>query len=89
MATLQVRSMDDHLYHALGLRAAMDHRSISQEVIAILTEYLARPVGRHQHQTERFLQLCGTWQDERTESEIADGIRQARNQGTDRFAEPL
>ena len=42
MATLQVRSIDNQLYKALGRRAAQDNRSISQEVDAILQEYLSQ-----------------------------------------------
>ena len=43
MANLQVKSMDDQLYQALGKRAAMDQRSISQEVIFIIKDYLRIP----------------------------------------------
>ena len=34
MATLQVRSIDDQLYQALGKLAAREQRSISQQVVA-------------------------------------------------------
>ena len=55
MATLQVRSMDDRLYEALGRRAAMDNRSISQEVVMIIKEYLSAPDAHHKRKTESFL----------------------------------
>lgn len=87
MATLQVRSMDDQLYRALGARAAMENRSISQEVIVIVKEYLSRPSRRHQETTEMFLQLCGTWQDDRPEKVIAAEIRNSRVQSSDRFGD--
>lgn len=32
MANLQVKSIDDDLYESLGRRAAMENRSISQEI---------------------------------------------------------
>ncbi|MBT3379621.1 MAG: antitoxin [Lentisphaerae bacterium] len=89
MATLQVRSMDDQLYRALGARAAMDNRSISQEVIAIIKDYLSRPASQHQTTTEQFLQLCGSWQDDRAEDEIAADIRDARTSSPGRFREPF
>jgi len=85
MATLQVRSVDDRLYHALSVRATMENRSISQEVITILEDYLSRPSNRHKSITEEFLQLCGTWRDERSESEIAAEIRRERNSTGGRF----
>ena len=59
MATLQVRSIDDQLYDALGRKAAKDNRSISQEVVAILKEHLAQPM-QHKSATEKFLELCGS-----------------------------
>lgn len=86
MATLQVRSIDEKLYKALGRRATMDNRSISQEVVSILQAYLSAPKVRHENSTQAFLELCGTWSDDRTEQEIADEIRRDRK-SSDRFAE--
>jgi len=43
MATLQVKSIDDKSYKLLGIKAKKDNRSISQEVITILKEYLSEP----------------------------------------------
>lgn len=90
MATLQVRSIDDQLYEALGKLAVRDLRSISQEVVAILKEHLSRPV-RHTiaaNTTEEFLSLCGTWQEDRSAEEIADEIR-AHRQSATRFQNTL
>jgi len=78
MATLQVRSLDDNLYKALRLRASMDNRSISQEVIAIIKAHLSESQTSHQNATHAFLEMCGTWSDERNAEEIAIEIRQAR-----------
>ncbi len=47
MAVLQVRNMADDLYGALGRRAALDNRSISQEVVEIIEKYLATPRNLH------------------------------------------
>lgn len=81
MATLQVRSIEDQLYEALGKKAAQDNRSISQEVIAILKEYLSQPI-RDKNATEKFLELCGSWQDESTAKEITKQIRSSRKSKT-------
>ena len=43
MATLQVKGMDDRLYDALAARAAGENRSISQQVVTIIRDFLARP----------------------------------------------
>jgi plasmid stability protein len=83
MAVLQVRTMDDDLYEALGRRAAMDNRSISQEVITIIKEFLSKPVESHSTDAEG-LKLAGAWVDERSAEEIVDSIRSARK--TARFS---
>lgn len=88
MATLQVRSIDDQLYKALGRRAAMDNRSISQEVVAILKEYLSYPTSKHTNSTNNFLEMCDTWQDEKTADEIIGEIRRDRRSGK-RFTEDI
>jgi plasmid stability protein len=81
MATLQVRSIDDQLYDALGRKAAKDNRSISQEVVAILKEHLAQPM-QHKSATEKFLELCGSWKDKKTAKEISLEIRKSRKSKT-------
>jgi plasmid stability protein len=88
MATLQVRSIDDQLYKALGRRAAMDNRSISQEVVAILKAYLSSPSLQHSNSTNDFLEMCGTWQDTKNEKQITEEIRESRRSGN-RFSGDL
>ncbi len=78
MANLQVKGIDDALYKALGARAEMDNRSISQEVVMMIREFLARPAAAAQEATEAFLALSGSWADERSAQEIAKGIRKSR-----------
>jgi plasmid stability protein len=43
MATMQIKSMDDQLYNALKIKAKSDNRSLSQQVIMILKNYLSKP----------------------------------------------
>ena len=80
MATLQVKGMDDRLYEALKARARAERRSISQQVVHMVSEGLARPAGAQARPMERLLQLAGSWQDERSPREIADDIRRDRRQ---------
>ena len=79
MAILQVRSMDKDLYLALGRRAALENRSISQEVIEIIKRYLATPLTRRAAADEEALSLAGSWTDSRPEKEIAGSIRKERS----------
>ena len=79
MAVLQVRNVDDDLYGALGRRAAMENRSISQEVIEIVKRYLASPQRASPAADEQALQLAGTWNDTRSANDIAADIRKRRS----------
>ena len=79
MANLQVKSIDDRLYKLLGQKAKMDNRSISQEVIAIIKEHLSEPQKNNAIlATDRFLEMCGTWKDNRSPDEIITDIRNSR-----------
>lgn len=89
MANLQVKSMDDQLYQALSKRAAMENRSISQEVVHIIKSYLARPLQEQNDRSQAFLELCGSWDDERSADDIIHDVRAARRDSSDRFNESL
>lgn len=91
MATLQVKGMDDRLYEALGSRASMDNRSISQEVVAIIRQFLATPPADAATASRGLGELSGAWQDDRTPEHMAKDIRKARRsrtrfEGNDVFA---
>ena len=83
MATMQVKSMDDQLYNALKIRAKADNRSLSQQVIMIIKEYLSKPDKKLQHQTEELLNLAGSWKDDRSAEKIIQDITHRRS--TKRF----
>jgi hypothetical protein len=78
MATLQVKGIDAQLYKALGARAELDNRSISQEVVTMIQEFLARPRHDAKTATQALLELAGSWVDPRSAREIAASIRKAR-----------
>ena len=70
MANLQVKDIDDNLYMALRIRAKSNRRSISQEVIRLIEDYLNQPEDVRINSTQQFLSL--SWQSDLDES--ADGI---------------
>jgi plasmid stability protein len=78
MATLQVKGMDDRLYGALRRRAEMDDRSISQEVIHIVRNFLAKPTADIAEASDRLLELAGSWEDDRPAEEIAADMMRGR-----------
>ena len=81
MANLQVKGMDDDLYQALKGRAERDNRSVSQEVVTIIREFLARPAVPAARATQDLLALAGSWQDARSPGAIARSIRKSRRSG--------
>ena len=78
MANLQVKGLDDSLYRALGARAEMDNRSVSQEVVTMIQEFLGRPSADPQAATRALMDLAGSWADEKPAAEIARALRKAR-----------
>ncbi len=78
MANLQVKGIDDDLYRALGARAALDNRSVSQEVAGIIRQFLAQAPSDVEKAGRAFLEICGSWKDDRSAAEIAGSVRRAR-----------
>jgi plasmid stability protein len=80
MANLQVKGIDDDFYEDLKRLAAAENRSVSQQVLLILREFMAKKVAfrRTKMPAEVLLDLAGSWQDERTAEELAADIRAAR-----------
>jgi len=79
MATMQGKSMDDQLYNALKIKAKADNRSLSQQVVMIIKEYLSKPGQKNQHQTNEFLKLAGSWKDDRSAEKIIQDIKNRRS----------
>ncbi len=81
MATLQVKGIDDDLYRAVAALAKSDRRSISQQVTMMINDYLARPRETAEMTTAAWLELCGSWDDDRSAEEITKQMRAARKSG--------
>lgn len=78
MANLQVRDIDDRLYEAIRALAKQKHRSISQQVVHIIEEYLSSAQKDLPQQTDAFLALSGAWEGSETAEEIIKTIRTSR-----------
>ena len=80
MANLQIKGIDDSLYAEIKRLAAHENRSVSQQVLFLVKQYLAR---KHQLRTSKtpaqvLLELSGSWQDEKSTGEIIAQIKDAR-----------
>ena len=80
MAILQIKGIDDALYARIKRMAAADNRSISQEVLHLIEEYLKRQDDQPVIPTSAraLLALAGSWDDERGADEISAAVKAAR-----------
>ncbi|MDI6755015.1 MAG: hypothetical protein QME78_11565 [Thermodesulfobacteriota bacterium] len=80
MANLQIKGIDENLYAQIKKLAAVENRSVSQQILYLAKEYL---VKRKTLQTSKspaqvLLELSGSWADYRHPEEIVREIKKAR-----------
>ena len=80
MANLQIKGIKDELYAEIKRLAAAENRSIGQEILFLVKDYLAR---RHHLRAQKtpaqaLLELSGSWEDKRDAEQIIADIRSHR-----------
>ncbi len=80
MANLQIKGIKDELYEEIKRLAASENRSLSQEILFLVKDYL---VKRHLLRTQKtpaqaLLELSGSWEDDRVPEEIIADIKTNR-----------
>jgi predicted CopG family antitoxin len=80
MANLQIKGIEDELYRELKKMAAEENRSVSQQALFLVKEYLARKRYLRTLKTpaQILLDLSGSWEDTRSPAKIAAQIKKAR-----------
>lgn len=80
MANLQIKGIDEEIYSELKRLAAAEKRSVSQQVLYLVRDYLAKKPAcdAARSPSEVLLGLHGSWQDERDADEIIGRIKSAR-----------
>lgn len=80
MANLQIKNMDESLYEEIKRAASAENRSVSQQVLTLIRDYLAKrkQVSKLKSPAQVLLELSGTWEDERSAEEIVRDIKKAR-----------
>lgn len=80
MANLQIKGIEDELYRELKKMAAEENRSVSQQALFLVKEYLARKRHLRSLKTpaQILLDLSGSWEDNRDTGKIITQIRKAR-----------
>jgi len=80
MANLQIKGMDDELYKELKKVAAEEKRSVSQQTLLLVKNYLARKqqVRKLKTPAQLLLELSSSWEDDRGAEAIVSKIKKAR-----------
>ena len=80
MANLQIKGIDENLYAQIKKLAAGENRSVSQQVLYLAKEYLAKnkTLRTSKPPAQVLLELSGSWVDDRHSEEIVREIKRAR-----------
>jgi predicted CopG family antitoxin len=80
MANLQIKGIQDELYVEIKKLAAAENRSMSQEILFLVKDYLARRehVRKLKTPAQVLLDLAGSWEDNREAEQIIAEIKSAR-----------
>ena len=80
MANLQIKGINDDLYNQIKQLAVSENRSVSQEVLYLIKLYLSNKDSFEKLKTpaQTLLDLCGSWEDNRSADTIVQDIRSSR-----------
>ena len=80
MANLQIKGIKDELYEEIKKLAASENRSVSQQVLFLIRQYLSthQSPGHGKTGAEVLLELSGSWEDVKSADEIIREIKGSR-----------
>ena len=80
MANLQIKNIQDELYEEIKKLASAENRSVSQQVLFLVKEYLAKRkhLTAAKSPAQVLLELSGSWEDDRDAKKIIKQIKGAR-----------
>jgi predicted CopG family antitoxin len=84
MANLQIKGIDDDIYAELKKLAAAENRSVSQQTLFLIKDYLAKKQLLRTLKTpvQTLLEMAGSWEGEENAEEIIAKIKKARKSST-------
>jgi predicted CopG family antitoxin len=84
MANLQIKGIDDDIYAELKKLAAAENRSVSQQTLFLIKDYLAKkqPLRTLKTPVQTLLEMAGSWEGEESAKEIIAKIKKARKSST-------
>ena len=80
MANLQIKGIEGSIYKEIKDMAAAEHRSVSQQILFIVKNYLARKKHANELRSpaQVLLELSGSWDDRRSTDKILSDIKSSR-----------
>ena len=80
MANLQIKNVADDLYEEIKKLASAENRSVSQQVLFLVREYLAKRkhLTAAKSPAQVLLELSGSWEDDKNAEQIVKEIKSAR-----------
>jgi len=80
MANLQIKGIDDDFYNLIKKIAAAENRSVSQQVLYLMKQYISRKksIQRIKTPAQVLLDLSGSWQDKRPADDIIEDLKSSR-----------
>lgn len=80
MANLQIKGVDDVFYARIKALADSQNRSISQQVLFLIKDYLAKDkaIRKVKPPAQALLELIGSWADTRDADEILGDLKTDR-----------
>ncbi len=81
MANLQIKGIDGNLYAEIKDLAAAENRSVSQQMLFLVREYLTKRKRLSHTKTpaQVLLDLSGSWEDKRSADDVISDVKAARN----------
>jgi hypothetical protein len=80
MSNLQIKGIDEDLYAQIKEMANGENRSLSQQILYLAKEYLAKrkKIRTAKPPAQVLLELSGSWADDRKAEEIIKELRKSR-----------
>jgi hypothetical protein len=80
MANLQIKGIDDELYEQIKSLAVSENRSVSQQILFLVKDYLEKSARLSRTRTPAgvLLELSGSWEDGRSSEEIVSEVKSGR-----------
>jgi len=80
MANLQIKGIKEELYAEIKKLASAENRSISQQILFLVREYLGRKnyLSTLKSPAQVLLELSGSWQDDKEAEQIISEVKGGR-----------